>query len=91
MPSNAVAVPQYPRYMDLKDATDSVDRELESALASAAIVQAALMTIAPPGGTDLVPKHVTPANLSAYQSAVEDARDAIATVVLNLKKACVTL
>ena len=46
MPSLNATIPQYPRAFDLRDGYDDVDRKLESAQASASLVQAVLRDIA---------------------------------------------
>lgn len=80
MPSLAVTQPVYPRRFDLRDSTDPTDRQLESAFASLAIVQAAVAGLRRPNaaegdktaGNYSMPSTIPLTSMAAYKSAVDD-------------------
>ena len=79
MPAIAVTQPNYPNWLDLHDADSPVDRQIASAAAAVSLAAAAVynLKIDPATGTSrgsgkyLRPLHISSAEVSAYEGAVD--------------------
>lgn len=94
MPALNVAVPQYPSRFDLRDASDAIDRNLESIEASVVLAQQNVRTFTVDPTTNAQysantmprPGHVLSAGgITAYESAMAAALTALSTALTNLQ------